>query len=159
MPFPSFSPSFFSSSSPANDTSILIIHQSYPLSFFFVVVIYSNKGGWGEFGFICWGSRGFAIVSFLLYVNVSWIRSWSILAFKPLTLPTSWGFLPRWVGCHSAFILETASRFLAGNREAELIPTDFFFTATSYISSVTSIFLCFSSCSLFYKASCTLVTD
>ena len=50
-------------------------------------------------GYIYWGgrilgSRVSAFVSFLLYVNVSWMRSWSTLSSHRLTLPAPWGFLP-----------------------------------------------------------------
>ena len=36
-----------------------------------VIVIINIIRGWGEFGFIRWGFRGSAFVSFLFYVNVS----------------------------------------------------------------------------------------
>ena len=48
----------------------------------------------GEFGFICWGARGPTLVSFLFYVNVSGVHSWSYLASQLLTLCVGWLVAP-----------------------------------------------------------------
>ena len=63
-------------------------------------------------------------MSFLLYVNVSRILSWP----PKFDVTDSLGCPPRGVAYHSRSILETASRFLVGNRgnrEAEVILTAF----------------------------------
>ena len=61
------------------------------------------------------------------------MRSWFILASQPLMLPTPWVVLPiDWP--ITRVPPWKLSRFLAGNREAVLIPTTFFFTSTFSVS-------------------------
>ena len=76
-------------------------------------------------GSIVGGVREYAFVLLFFYVNVSGIRPWSRWSSQPLMIPTLWVLLhvgwsipsvPPWV---------TASRFLAGNGEAELKPASF----------------------------------
>ena len=47
----------------------------------------------GESGFNCWGVRGFAIVSFLLSVNVSGMRSYSAWLQKPFMVLDPWAII------------------------------------------------------------------
>ena len=85
--------------------------------------------GWGEFGFNSWGIRGARLVLFLFHVNVSEMHPRSRLSSQPLTIPTPWVLLH--VGWSIPLVLPwvTASRFLVGNREAEL-KHHFLFTPT-----------------------------
>ena len=81
--------------------------------------------GWGSLGSITSWVKGLTLVLFLFYMNISRLRPRSCLSFHRSTIPTplvpfrvGWSIplVPPWV---------TASRFLAGNREAELKLTAF----------------------------------
>ena len=67
----------------------------------------------------CWGIRGPALVSFSFYVNVSGMRpafEYTSSLGSPLRQVVHGSMVRPWVA---------ASRFLAGNREAELKPATF----------------------------------
>ena len=69
------------------------------------------------------GGQGTSARVILLYVNVSGMRPRSRLSSQPLTKPTLWA-IPASGGLSPLVPPSvTASRFLAGNREAELKPT------------------------------------
>ena len=87
-----------------------------------------------------WGGwlRGLALMLFFFYANVYGMGPRFRLSSQPLTIPAPWLFLrirwsialvPPWV---------TASRFLAGNREAQLNPLLFLHSYSSLFSYISS---------------------
>ena len=81
--------------------------------------------GWGESGFNCSEIRWPSLVLFLFYVNVFGMRLRSHFSFQPLRIPTPWVLLRvRW-SIPLVLPWVTASRFLAGNIEAEVKPNTF----------------------------------
>ena len=102
------------------------------------------------------GRTGAFLLSFLFDTDVSRMRSWSRLVSQPLTILALSVILHMVVYHPSVSTLGIDSRFIAGNRAAEFVPTTFssfllpvFFLSllisTSRVFPVTPHFLCSSS--------------
>ena len=79
------------------------------------------------------------LLTLLFYFNVSGMRLRAHLSFQPLTIPPPWVIYRVGWSHQSDSTLGPASRFLAGNMEAELKPTNhshhFYFSIFFYLSS------------------------